>query len=86
MQSWFCALRMVASFRHPWLGFHAFCTEHRSNATIGDSSAKASASTGRIWMKTSRYVACWLRLDGFVFWKGNFALVAFYREVSVNAK
>jgi hypothetical protein len=47
----------------PWLGFHAFCTEQRSSATIGGSSAKASASTGRIWMKTSRYAACWLRLD-----------------------
>jgi hypothetical protein len=55
----------------PWPGFHVFCTEHRSSATIGDSSAKASASIGRIWMKISRYVACWLRLDGFVFWKGR---------------
>jgi hypothetical protein len=24
-------------------------------------------------MKTSRYAACWLRLDGFVFWKGRAA-------------
>src|SRR5260370_41136506 len=65
---------MVAPFRHPWPGFHAFCTEHRSSATIGDSLAKASASTGRISMKTSRYVACWLRLEEFAFWKGNFTL------------
>src|SRR4029077_423022 len=83
MRSWFCGFRMVAPFRPPWLGFHAFYTEHRSSATIGDSSAKAWASTGRIWMKTFRYAACWLRLDEFVFWKGNFALtqVAFIRSL-----
>jgi hypothetical protein len=37
-----------------------------SSATIGGSSAKALASTGRIWMKISPYAVYWLRLDGFL--------------------